>query len=122
MDIDPNSEEHQRIFCIRPNNFLFRDDFMEANRGWTETNLFTLDTPLLDQRDVFTAEANMKQFHDIYARALQYIKTVTLAGKPDNRGFGISFVYDTQDKQWKIRLAFMEKQDSQDNGSICESS
>lgn len=95
---------------------------MDREKGWIETNLYTLDTPTIDQRDVFTSEENMKQFHAIYEKANAYIRTVTLAGNPDNRGFGMSFVYDMCDNIWKIRLAFMEKKDSQDNGSICEAS
>jgi hypothetical protein len=122
VQIDTLSEEHQKIFCIRPNNLLFRAGFMEWSRWWTESNLYTLDTPLIDQRDVFTSEANMKQFHSIYEQANAYIRSVTFTWNPDNRGFGISFVYDTHYRQWKIRLAFMEKKDSQDNWSICESS
>lgn len=122
VDIDSFSIEHQRIFCIRPNNLLFRAWFMESMKWWSESNIFTLDTPLMDQEDIFTSEKNMKQFHEIYNRALQYIKSVTIVWTRDNRGFGISFVYDTMHKSWNIRLAFMEKNDSQDNGSICESS
>lgn len=122
VEIDVTSEEHQKIFCIRPNNLLLRSGFMERDGWWTETNLCTLDIPLTDQRDVFTSESNMKQFHDIYKKANTYIRSITLAWKPDNRWFGISFIYDVNDGIWKIRLAFMEKNDSQDNGSICESS
>lgn len=122
IEIDESSEKHQQIFCIRPNNLLFRGEFMEQYKGWIKSNIYTLDTPLIDQRDIFTAEANMKQFYESYEKANKYIRSVTLAGNPDNRGFGISFVYDTRDNNWKTRLAFMEKRDSQDNGSICESS
>jgi len=95
---------------------------MDDNPGWKESNLYTLDTPLRDQRDIFSVEENMKQFYEIYTRANQYIHSVTISGNPDNRGFGISFIYDTVDRVWKIRLAFMEKNDSHDNGSICDSS
>ena len=38
---------------------------MDREKGWIETNLYTLDTPTIDQRDVFTSEENMKQFHAI---------------------------------------------------------
>jgi hypothetical protein len=122
IDIDINNADHQRMFCLRPNNTRFRSEFRDKHEGWMDSNLYTLDTALVDQRDVFTSEANMEQFHRVYGQAFDYLRATAINGIPDNRGFGISFIYDADDKIWKLRLAFMEKNNSEDNGSICESS
>ena len=81
--IDITNEEHQRAFCIRENNYLLRDSFLQGKRGWKESVLYSMDYPL--SGDELVSEKNMATFHRIYTQAWSHIRGTDIAGNRGNR-------------------------------------
>jgi hypothetical protein len=116
--IDSANEDHQRAFCIRDNNYIFRDLFLSGRSQWTRSVLYSMDYPLPGTQ--LLSERHKRIFENIYSEAWSYIDGIDIKGERWNRGFSIGFIYEQW--RWVIRVAFFEKADIRDSGGSAEMS